>query len=85
MSFSGKILISLFKLNPTPIAYKMNHLVIVSYSLIILIIAFWEQKNKYQNSYVFYFLYFSAVAYLVDTFWLPTTLRKAKGETNYLA
>ena len=39
----------------------------------------WEQKNKYQNSYVFYFLYFSAVAYLVDTFWLPTTLRKSEG------
>ena len=27
----------------------------------------------------FYFLYFSAVAYLVDTFWLPTTLRESEG------
>ena len=26
-----------------------------------------------------FFLYFSAVAYLVDTFWLPTTLRKSEG------
>ena len=31
-----------------------------------------------KSSYVFYFLYFSAVAYLVDTFWLPTTLRKSE-------
>ena len=40
---------------------------------------FWEQKNEYQNSCVVYFLYFSAVAYLVNTFQLQTTIRNDEG------